>query len=262
MSIYNGEKFLNRSIQSILDQTFQDFEFIIVDDGSIDDSFKIIKNYASKDNRIKVIRNLKNMGLTKSLNNALRLSRGDFIARQDGDDFFIPTHLDEHIKFLLENPDYAFCGCNGYQIQNNKDLVIYFDYNDIKKNLIIDNCFNHSGTVFRKKIFDKYGYYDEKYLLSQDYELFCRLIYKYHQKAANLKKKLIIRNMPDTRFLKKNIKKFIIQRFNCIKTKLKYLKFSQYRFKCLISILINCIEILTLSHIIGFFYKYLNRINF
>ena len=86
MSVYNGEKHIEDAIESILNQTFRNFEFIIVDDASFDNSLKIIQKYATLDNRIKVIRNLKNIGLTKSLNKTIKISNGDFIARQDVDD--------------------------------------------------------------------------------------------------------------------------------------------------------------------------------
>ncbi len=262
MSIYNNEKSLKGSIESVINQSFKDFEFIIVNDASTDKSLEILETYAKIDNRVKVIKNHVNLGLTKSLNKALRISRGEFIARQDGDDILLPNHLEKLINFLKKNPDYAFCGCNGFQIQNNRELVIYFEFNDIKRNLIAINCFNHSGTVIRRNIFKNCGYYNEKYRYGQDYELWCRLIYKYQLKAANLREKLIIRNMPDSRLFNKNIYKFFIQENNSIKTKFKYIKFSRYKFKGFISILVKFIGILTFSHVLNKFTNSLNKINF
>ena len=257
MSIYNGKNYLGKSIKSVLNQTYTNYEFIIIDDASKDNSYELMTSYALKDNRIKVIKNNVNIGLTKSLNNGINISQGEFIVRQDGDDFFLPNHLEKLLFFFNNNPKYAFCGVNGFSIQNKKDLINFFEFDDIRKILLIKNCFNHSGTVIRKDIFEKYGKYDETYRYGQDYELWCRLIYKYGLKGANLKDWLIIRNMPMERFLDKNILKFIIQRVNSIRTKFRYLKYSQYQLKSIFSILIRILEILTLSHLMGKFSKFL-----
>ncbi|GAH75625.1 unnamed protein product, partial [marine sediment metagenome] len=208
MSIYNEKQFLSKSIKSVLNQTYTDYEFIIIDDASKDNSLELINIYALKDNRIKVIKNKANIGLTKSLNKGISIAQGEFIVRQDGDDFFLPNHLEKLLFFFNNNPEYAFCGVNGFTIQNKKDLLNFFEFNDIRKNLLIRNCFNHSGIIVRKNIFEKYGKYDEAYRYGQDYELWCRLIYKYGLKGANLKDRLIIRNMPIERFFNKNVPKF------------------------------------------------------
>ena len=258
MSIYNGKKFLSKSIKSVLNQTYTNYEFIIIDDASKDNSLELMNSYALKDNRIKIIKNKTNIGLTKSLNKGISIAQGEFIVRQDGDDFFLPNHLEKLLFFFNNNPEYAFCGVNGFSIQNKKDLLNFFEFNDIRKNLLFRNCFNHAGIVIRKNIFEKYGKYDETYRYGQDYELWCRLIYKYGLKGANLKDWLIIRNMPIERFLNKNIPKFIIQRVNSIRTKFRYLKHSQYQLKSILSILIRIIEILTLSHLMGKLSKFLS----
>ena len=153
MSIYNGKEFLSKSIKSVLNQTYTNYEFIIIDDASKDNSLELINSYALKDNRIKVIKNKINIGLTKSLNKGISTARGEFIVRQDGDDFFLPNHLEKLLFFFNNNPEYAFCGVNGFSIQNKKDLLNFFEFTDIRKNLLFINCFNHSGIVIRKKIF-------------------------------------------------------------------------------------------------------------
>ena len=152
MAVYNGESCVDDAIKSILNQTFKDFEFIIVDDGSSDNSYNIIKSYASRDKRIKIIRNLVNLGLTKSLNKAILLSKGTYIARQDDDDISLPNRLEYQIKFLQENPDYAFCGCNGILKQNKAELLKSFSLEEIKRNLIKKNCFAHPSIIIRRSI--------------------------------------------------------------------------------------------------------------
>lgn len=263
MSVFNGEADVNTSIKSILNQTIKDFEFMIIDDGSTDKSLKIIKDYAKKDNRIKIIKNSKNIGLTKSLNRGIKLSKGKYIARQDVDDVSLPERLEIQINFLQENPKYAFCGCNGFSKQNKmEELTNFFEFDEIKKILIVQNCFSHPSVVLRREVFKKYGFYDNNYRFGQDYELWCRLIYKYHLKGKNLKDKLIMMDVPFNRFLKKNAKKYLIQRINAIRTQFKYITYSQYKFKCIISIFIRLIEIFTFSKIMRHFISFIKKINF
>jgi len=244
MAVFNGEKNIAAAIESILNQTYKDFEFIIVDDGSNDRSYEIIKNYADKDDRIKIIRNNSNTGLTKSLNKAITQAKGEFIARQDDDDISLPSRLELQVNFLEQNPEYSFCGCNGIIKQNGVELLEYFDYNEIKQNLITKNCFAHPSIVIRKTMFEKFGNYDEKYLYGQDYELWCRLIYKLKQISINLRDKSIIMNIPVERLLRvKNRRKFIIQKKNYVKTKLKYLRYSENKIKGFFSILREIFEL-------------------
>ena len=103
MSIYNGKKNLSKSIKSVLNQTYTNFEFIIIDDASKDSSLELMNSYALKDNRIKVIKNKMNIGLTKSLNKGISIAQGEFIVRQDGDDFFLPNHLEKLLFFFNNN---------------------------------------------------------------------------------------------------------------------------------------------------------------
>ena len=108
MSVYNGEKYLREAINSILSQTFNDFEFLIINDGSTDGTADILKSYT--DSRIKIINNEKNIGLTKSLNKGLKIAKGEYIARQDADDISMPERLKEEVAFLEIHKDYAVVG--------------------------------------------------------------------------------------------------------------------------------------------------------
>ena len=264
MAVYNGEKYIDKAIESILNQTFKDLEFIIIDDASTDKSLEIIKKYSLKDNRIKLISNSKNIGLTKSLNIAIRYCKGEFIARQDVDDLSLSNRLEIQIQFLQKNLDYAFCGCDGIQRQNkNNKLIRFFEIEEIKKNLIVENCFIHPSIVIKKDILKKYGYYDERYSFGQDFELWCRLIYKFKLKAKNLKEKLIIMNIPRKRFVIRKNKKFFTQRFNSTKTQLRYIKYCPYNLnlKVLISILIKFFEMLVFSAVMGHFFGFLKKIH-
>ena len=106
MPVYNSEKYLREAIKSILNQTFTNFELIIINDGSTDNSLKIIKSF--KDNRIKIIKNKGNLGLIKTLNKGIDLAQGKYIARMDADDIAMPKRLEKQIAFFNENPDYGF----------------------------------------------------------------------------------------------------------------------------------------------------------
>jgi glycosyltransferase involved in cell wall biosynthesis len=186
MSVYNGEKYLKKAVDSILKQTYKDFEFLIINDGSSDRTSKILKSY--KDHRIKIIDNKKNMGLTRSLNKGLRLARGEYIARQDADDISLPRRLEKQVAFLNARPEYGLVGCWNYRIGANnkieKKVVFYTDHNDILPMLMIENHFVHSSVMFRKECIQKLGGYDEDLKFAQDYDLWLRIAE--HYKVANL----------------------------------------------------------------------------
>lgn len=225
MSVFNGEKFLNKTISSILNQTYKNLEFIIIDDGSKDNSLSIVRDFAKRDNRVKLIKNSSNIGLTKSLNKAIDISKGKYIARQDVDDYSLSNRLEIQIKFLENNPEYAFCGSDMYVLQERSAGIDSFDYERIIRELIIRNKFMHSTIIIKKQILELFGYYNEQFLYSQDYELWCRLLYKYSVKAKNLKKKLVVRNIQPEKLSKNRAKKFVIQQLNSIRVRLKYVKY-------------------------------------
>lgn len=259
MAVYNGEKHLNRAIKSILNQTYKNFEFIIIDDASTDKSLEIIRSFDKQDKRIKIIKNSCNLGLTKSLNKAIRIVKGDAIARFDVDDISLPKRLEKQVEFLQNNSEFAFCGSGVIVKQNVKDSRLKsFKLDDIRKNLIQNNCFIHSTICIRKKTLEKFGLYNEKYLYGQDYELWCRLVYKYRLKAAILKDKLVIMNIP-IEGLTNRSKKTIIQQINYIKIKLIYLKNVKYIFsllKGIISILKSSIVLIILFYSILFKFQF------
>ncbi len=121
MSVYNGDKYLREAIESILNQTFTDFEFIIVNDGSTDNSLEIIESY--DDERIKTINNKKNIGLTKSLNKALKFAKGKYIARQDADDVSLPNRFEKQVEYLDSHPEVALVGTSVYLIDENGKII-------------------------------------------------------------------------------------------------------------------------------------------
>jgi len=173
MSVYNGEKYLKRAIDSILNQTFENFEFIIINDGSVDKSLEIIKSY--KDSRTVLI-DQENKGLTKSLNIGIKKSKGKYIARQDVDDVSLPDRLKKQVDFLEKREDVVLLGCRAYEIVGKKKILSrFFKEEDLKDVVKKFNPFIHSSVMFRKDKFLEIGLYDESFKTSQDYDAWIRL---------------------------------------------------------------------------------------
>lgn len=191
MSVYNGEKYLREAIESILNQTFRDFEFIIINDGSSDSSKDIILSY--KDSRIRTIDNKQNIGLTKSLNKGLKMAKSEYIARIDADDILIKDCFKEKMEFMAKYPDVAALG-NWMEIMDMKSGKSYIlkyetDPTIIKWATIFKSQIAHSSAFFRKRIIDEVGYYNEKYKYAQDFDLWFRISRRY--KIMNLSKVLL-----------------------------------------------------------------------
>lgn len=179
MSVYNGSRYLQESVQSILNQTFTDFEFIIIDDGSSDNSWEILTKYASKDTRIKLHKNQENIGLTKSLNRGLNLAKGEYIARQDADDISILNRLQLQVDFLDAHPEIGglgsaveFIDCQGSVV---RQLEVPTDHETLEALLLINNCLWHSSMTIRRSLLQKLGGYNEEMLCTQDYDLWWRI---------------------------------------------------------------------------------------
>lgn len=193
MSIYNGERFLKEAIDSILNQTFTDFEFLIINDGSTDTSKEIILSY--KDERIRYIENKTNIGLTKSLNIGLKIAKGKYIARMDADDICFSERLEKQFNFMEKNSDIGICG-SYVEMLNEKINIkclwkVPLNHDEIKVRFFFDNMIFHSTAFIRRKILINNNLkYDPFYVRSQDYDLWERALP--YTKLANIGKTLII----------------------------------------------------------------------
>jgi glycosyltransferase involved in cell wall biosynthesis len=182
MPAYNAEKYITEAIDSILAQTFADFEFIIINDGSTDRTAEIVRSY--KDPRIVFVDNEKNQGLITVLNQGMDMARGEYIARMDADDISLPERFAKQIAFMDAHPD---VGLLGTQLQ-------IFGYRHWKSSYpekigILDihkiNHINHPTVMLRKSVFDKYNLrYNHDYIACEDYELWSRVVR--YTKVANL----------------------------------------------------------------------------
>ncbi len=179
MSVYNSEEFLEEAIKSILGQTFRDFELIMVDDASTDDSLAIMEVFANKDHRLKLIRNQKNIGLTKSLIKAIEQTNGEYIARQDSDDISLPRRLEKQVEFLTRNPSYGAVGTYAEIIDKAgliiKKALVPRSWLLIKQILKFGNCFLHGSMMFRRGDYIKAGGYRAFISLGQDFDLWLRI---------------------------------------------------------------------------------------
>lgn len=180
MSVYNTpDDWLCQSIQSVLDQSYSDFEFLIVDDCSSQSNKEILVRYKNRDPRIHIIANCNNLGLTRSLNKAIFLAKGDYIARLDSDDMALPNRFQRQLKCFYENPQLVLCGTGTARLMDDREeyykpLTGSSDY--LKINLLFGNIFAHSSVMIRKSVLKANNLqYDERFLFAQDYELWTRL---------------------------------------------------------------------------------------
>lgn len=157
MSVYNGEKYLFESIESIINQTFKDFEFIIINDGSIDTSLEIIQNFQAIDKRIVLI-NRENRGLISSLNEGMSIACGEYIARMDADDISYPQRIQKQVDFLQRNQHIDLCGSWIRTFnENNSKLYKYPQFDiQIKATFLFQNPLAHPSIMFRKNLFSNY----------------------------------------------------------------------------------------------------------
>ncbi len=179
MSAYNNQNTLQEAIDSVLGQSFADFEFIIVNDGSIDSTEKIIRENMSRDKRVLLIQQA-NIGLTKSLNAGLAVAKGEYIARQDADDISFPERFQEQIKLLDSNKNIGFTGCDCEVVDEHGELInivrIKNNPGKNKSELIVNNVFCHGSMMFRKVHLDRIRGYREFFKYAQDYDLYLRLL--------------------------------------------------------------------------------------
>lgn len=193
MSVYNDQATIGTAIQSILDQTYTNFEFIIINDGSSDQSLSIINRFRDRESRIQVITQ-ENSGLTVALNTAIAQAKGTYIARIDADDISDVTRLEKQVKFLEENSDILVCGSMGYLIDMEGTIIgkkiLPISPEQVYQKLLFNNQCIHSSLMIRASAIDTYGPYDPSFRTSQDYELLLRLAS--YGKVANINEALVL----------------------------------------------------------------------
>ena len=178
MSVKDGYNTLSKAIDSIINQTFKEWEFIICDDGSTDDTYSLLLEYAKLDSRICVIRNTKSHGLAYSLNECIKLSKSNILARQDADDYSDMKRFEIQYKFVVEHPQYAIVGTCWYNVdEHGKSIECYVKNNPTARDMIRGGLYLHPSWMMRKDMIQKVGYYTvNKYTMrSQDYHLMMKI---------------------------------------------------------------------------------------
>jgi glycosyltransferase involved in cell wall biosynthesis len=181
MSVYNGEKYLKESVESILKQTESDFEFIIINDGSTDNTLSLLKQFTLQDPRIKLVTR-ENRGLIYSLNEGISLAQSSYIARMDADDIAYPDRLEKQLAYMKAY-NLVLCGTWAEAIddvgKNIKEMNYPPKIETIERFALLHNPFIHPSVIFTKEIINKVGGYRNLFQHIEDYELWSRIIFGY-----------------------------------------------------------------------------------
>lgn len=190
MSTFNRENFLPKSIESVLRQTYRDFEFIIIDDGSSDASVDVIHSY--KDERIRLIRNEKNLGIVRSVNNGIHLAKGEYIVRMDSDDICLAHRFKRQVDFMESHPAVVVCGSWVVTFGRQRELWRYpVGHDEIFCHLLFDSTLAQSSTILRKSFLKEQAiYYDENFSIAEDYDLWTRVA-QHKGRLANIPEELL-----------------------------------------------------------------------
>jgi glycosyltransferase involved in cell wall biosynthesis len=194
MAVYNAEPWLTEAVDSVLAQTFKDFELVVIDDGSLDATPEILGRL--RDPRLRVVRQ-RQSGQTPALNHGLRLSRGALIARMDGDDVALPDRLARQVAYLDAHPDVGLLGTACREISATgaiiRTIIPPAEDPEIRRILIRENPFTHSAVMFRRTVLDASGQYDEGFVVAQDYDLWLRM--SRLTRLASLPEPLVLRRL-------------------------------------------------------------------
>ena len=180
MPVYNTERYVWEAIESILNQTFQDFEFIIIDDCSTDSSYEICKKYAEKDSRIRVYRNDENLKIVKTMNKWIKLSKWDYIVRMDSDDISDHNRIEKLLNKIENEKDLYVLSSNLYFINEKWEKIWKRIYNkNIEKTILNESPICHACSIIKKEAFEIWWLYTEGSDLAEDYDLWLKFYSKW-----------------------------------------------------------------------------------
>ena len=195
MAVYNAEKTLKEAVESILNQTYKNIEFIICDDASTDNSFKLLEEYTKKDDRIILIKNEVNSRLSFSLNHCLKYATGEYVARMDGDDISTPERFEKQIKFLKEHPEYDLVGTAMQRFNDQDGLADVVNSVDTPDYYTLKNRipFHHATIMVRREVYETLKGYTvcDRTARCEDYDLWFKF-FKAGFKGQNLKEPLYL----------------------------------------------------------------------
>lgn len=213
---YNAEKYIEKSVRSILNQTYYNIEVLIADDASEDSSVDIIEMLKKEDSRIRLIKHQTNKKIVYTLNELIDIATGEYIARMDADDISLPERIEKQIRFMESHKNYAACGTNILEIDINDNVIGEKNYAAYEQETSFAvRFFNpvcHPSVLFKADIC-KRNHYDEKYVYAEDYELWCRLILEKGYKIGNIQEYLFMyrKSLTQTCFIKLDEQKGIVK---------------------------------------------------
>jgi len=179
MPAYNAEKYIAEAIKSILAQSFKNFELLIVDDSSTDDTWKVAKLYEAIDRRIVLLSNTRNLKSSRTMNRAFKLCKGRYIAVMDNDDYSYPNRIKKQFNFMEKHKKIGALGGTIKIVKENCSYIgmrkYYQKDSEIRKHIFRFSPIAHPSVMFRKSVLDKVGYYNPKYAPADDYELYFRI---------------------------------------------------------------------------------------
>ena len=224
MAAYNESAGITSSIQSVIAQTYTNWELIIIDDASIDDTCELIREHQGKDNRIKLIENEKNIGLANCLNKGIKESKGKYIARLDADDICFPDRFELQINFMIENTEVDVLGGNALLVDEKYNAIretnMPITHEEIEDGIIKKCPLIHPTVLYKKKFIEELNGYDSTLRKKQDYDLWFRGVKKY--KYANLEHTLIKYKTQRSKPIKTDLYGFYVRLINSFRQK-KYI---------------------------------------
>ena len=179
MTVYGEEPFLEEAIESVLQQTYSSFEFlIVVEHGAAEQTVNIVRYYAQKDYRIRIIFNDTRLGLAESLNVGIREAKGEYIARMDDDDISLPERFEKQLAFLDEKRQLGICGCLQATIRAGSEGVLYCatDAEELKGEMLFGCQLSHTSVMFRRRLFIENGWFYDGGKLAEDFDLWIRIL--------------------------------------------------------------------------------------
>ena len=192
MPAYNAEKYISEAIESILGQTFENFELIILDDASTDSTWEIIKKYSEKDGRITPVRNRQNLYIAGNRNKGISLARGKYVVWQDADDISLPKRIEKLAELMEKNPEVGLCGSYLQSFSDGKDLDVRkyaTDDKTLRKNIFKYSPVAQPAAIVRKSCFDELGSFNLEYPPAEDLDFSFRVGAKH--KFANIPEVLL-----------------------------------------------------------------------
>lgn len=190
LSAYNAALYLRDSLDSIMRQAFKDFDVLLIDDGSMDDTSKIAIEYSNIDRRIKYYKNEKNIGLIKTLNKGLSLAKGEYIVRMDADDIMFDDRLYKQVKYMDSNPECFVCGGQMEYIGGLTGMapILPQKYEDLLYLSLINCPLYHPTTIIRNSAIKQFGLkYNDSYKHAEDYKFWSDIIFSHPNSIANIK---------------------------------------------------------------------------